>query len=51
MIFDLITYALLASIFVIHTLRMFVEKPKNAVQMSELPWPRWLKRRRDSQSR
>ena len=32
MIFDLITYGLLASIFVVNTLRMFYEKPKNALQ-------------------
>ena len=31
MIFDLLTYAILASIFVINTLRMFVDKPKNAL--------------------
>ncbi len=48
MFFDLLTYAILASIFVINTLRMFVEKPKSAVQSNPLPWQRLLKRRRDS---
>lgn len=50
MIFDLITYGLLASIFVVNTLRMFVEKPKNALQTSHLPWQRLLRRRSKSGS-
>ena len=45
MIFDLITYGLLASIFVVNTLRMFVEKPTNALQAVPLPWERLLRRR------
>ena len=45
MIFDLITYGLLATIFVINTLRMFVEKPKRALQTTQLPWERLLRRR------
>lgn len=50
MIFDLITYGLLASIFVVNTLRMFIEKPKNALQTAPLPWQRWLGRRSKSES-
>jgi hypothetical protein len=46
MIFDLITYGLLASVFVVNTLRMFVDKPKNAFQSDQLPWERLLRRRR-----
>ena len=45
MIFDLITYGLLATIFVVNTLRMFVEKPKSALQTTQLPWERLLRRR------
>jgi len=45
MIFDLITYGLLASIFIVNTLRMFVEKPRNALQVAQLPWQRLLRRR------
>lgn len=45
MIFDLITYGLLATIFVVNTLRMFVEKPKRALQTTQLPWERLLRRR------
>lgn len=45
MIFDLITYVLLASIFVVNTLRMFVDKPKNALHTAQLPWERLLRRR------
>jgi hypothetical protein len=44
MIFDFITYGLLASIFVVNTLRMFVEKPKKALQMAPLSWQRLLGR-------
>ena len=51
MIFDWLTYAILASIFVVQTLRMFVEKPKNAELMAEQPWQRWLKRRRNMPSK
>jgi len=50
MIFDLITYGLLASIFVVNILRMFVEKPKNALQTNQLPWERLLRRRSKSNS-
>jgi hypothetical protein len=46
MIFDLITYGLLASVFVVNTLRMFVDKPKNALQADQLRWERLLRRRR-----
>lgn len=48
MIFDLMTYGLLASVFVVNTLRMFVEKPKNALQAAPLPWERLLRRRSKS---
>ena len=51
MIFDLITYGLLASIFVVNTLRMFYEKPKNALQSTPLPWQRLLGRRSDAGSK
>ena len=51
MIFDLITYVLLASIFVVNTLRMFFEKPKNAMQPALLPWQRLLGRRSDAGSK
>ena len=44
MIFDFITYGLLASIFVVNTLRMFVDKPKKALQMAPLSWQRLLGR-------
>lgn len=50
MIFDFITYCLLASIFVVNTLRMFVEKPKNALPIDPLPWQRLLGRRSKSES-
>ena len=50
MIFDLITYGLLASVFVVNTLRMFVDKPKNALQTTQLPWQRLLHRRSKSDS-
>jgi hypothetical protein len=48
MIFDLITYGLLASVFVINTLRMFVDKPK--LQTPQLPWQRLLRPRSKSES-
>jgi len=51
MIFDLITYTLLASIFVVNTLRMFFEKPKNALQPAPLPWQRLLGRRSNAESK
>jgi hypothetical protein len=35
---DLVTYALLASIFIVTGLRMFVEKPN---KLKELPFARW----------
>jgi hypothetical protein len=35
---DLITYALLASVFIVTGLRMFVDKPN---KLKELPLPRW----------
>jgi len=44
MIFDFITYGLLASIFVVNTLRIFVDKPKKALQMAPLSWQRLLGR-------
>ena len=50
MIFDLITYGLLASVFVINTLRMFVDKPKNALQTPQLPWQRLLRPRSKSEA-
>jgi len=45
MIFDFITYGLLASIFVVNMLRMFIDKPNKALQTAELPWQRLLQRR------
>ena len=50
MIFDLITYGLLASVFVVNTLRMFVDKPKNALPTTQLPWQRLLRPRSKSDS-
>ena len=50
MIFDLITYTLLGSIFVVNTLRMFFEKPKNVLQSAPLPWQRLLGRRSNGES-
>jgi hypothetical protein len=38
MVSDLISYGLLASIFVVTGLRMFVEKPN---KLKELPLPSW----------
>jgi len=46
MIFDLITYGLLGSVFVVNTLRMFVDKPNKALQTARLPWERLLRRNR-----
>ncbi len=46
MIFDLITYGLLGSIFVVNTLRLFIEKPNKALQAAHLPWERLLQRHR-----
>jgi len=45
MIFDFMTYGLLASIFIVNMLRMFIDKPNKAFQTAELPWQRLLKRR------
>lgn len=50
MIFDIMTYGLLASIFVVQLLRMFVDKPKNNLQVEPLPWRRLLRRRSQSNS-
>jgi len=44
MIFDLITYGLLGSVFVVNTLRMFIDKPNKALQTAQLPWERLLRR-------
>lgn len=46
---ELITYGLLASIFIVTGLRMFIEKPKKALELTEQPWPR-LKRRQAPRS-
>ena len=46
---ELITYGLLASIFIVTGLRMFIEKPKKAFEVTEQPWQR-LKRRQESRS-
>ena len=46
---ELITYGLLASIFIVNGLRMFIEKPKKALEVAEQPWKR-LKRRQESRS-
>ena len=51
MIFDIITYGLLASVFIVNTLRMFIDKPKNALQTAPLPWERLLRRRQSSDER
>jgi hypothetical protein len=45
MIFDLITYCLLGSVFVVNTLRMFIDKPNKSLQTAQLPWERLLRRR------
>jgi hypothetical protein len=47
MVSDLITYGLLASIFILNGLRMFVEKPKKAEEVPLQPW-HLLKRRQES---
>jgi len=44
MVSDLITYGLLASIFIVNGLRMFIEKPKMALEAPLPPW-HFLKRR------
>ena len=41
---DLIAYGLLASIFVLNGLRMFIEKPRKALEAPLPPW-HFLKRR------
>ena len=46
---ELITYGILASIFIVTGLRMFIEKPKKAREVTEQPWPR-LKRRQEPRS-
>jgi hypothetical protein len=51
MMFDLITYGLLASIFIVNTLRMFIDKPKNTLQAAPLSWQRLLRRRQKSDAR
>lgn len=48
MIFDLITYGLLGSIFIVNMLRMFIDKPKSSLQTAQLPWQRLLRRRQQS---
>jgi hypothetical protein len=45
MFFDLVTYGLLASIFVVNTLRIFIDKPSNSLQRAALSWDRLLRRR------
>ncbi len=40
MLSDLISYGLLASIFVFTGLRMFIEKPNQIKQLSFRPWKR-----------
>jgi len=46
---ELITYGILASIFIVTGLRMFIEKPKKAREVAEQPGPR-LKRRQEPRS-
>jgi hypothetical protein len=46
---ELITYGLLASIFIVTGLRMFIEKPKTALKVAEQPW-QGLKRRQEPRS-
>lgn len=50
MIFDLITYGLLGSVFVVNTLRMFIDKPNKALETTQLPWQRLLRRRQEAKS-
>ena len=45
MISDLITYGLLASVFVVNAQRMFVETPKNILQVAQDPLGRIFRRR------
>ena len=47
MVSDLVSYGLLASIFIVNGLRMFIDKPKKALDMPLPPW-QFLKRRQDS---
>jgi len=49
MVSDLITYGLLASIFIVNGLRMFIEKPNKALEVPLPPW-RLLKRRQESRN-
>lgn len=49
MVSDLITYGLLASIFIVIGLRMFIEKPKKALEVPQQPW-HLLKRRQESRN-
>ena len=46
---ELITYGLLASIFIVTGLRMFIEKPKAVREVGEQPW-QGLKRRKEPRS-
>ena len=46
---ELITYGLLASIFIVTGLRMFIEKPKKAFEITEQPW-QGSKRRQEPRS-
>jgi len=46
---ELITYGLLASIFIVTGLRIFIEKPKAAREVAEQPW-QGLKRRQEPRS-
>ena len=41
---ELITYGLLASIFIVNGLRMFIEKPKKAFEITEHSWQRSKRR-------
>ena len=49
MVSELITYGLLVSIFIVHGLRMFIEKPKKALQVPQQPW-HLFKRRQESRA-
>ena len=46
---ELITYGLLASIFIVNGLRMFIEKPRKAFEAAERRW-QGLKRRQELRS-
>jgi hypothetical protein len=48
MIADLISYGLLASIFVVTGLRMFVEKPNKVKELPLAPWRRKRPNSRDA---